>query len=229
MEAKKQRKQGFFKKNLYYFIIAFVLLAAVSVTVALLVTSNPVIGTVDKNDTGGKKDSTDSGSGSSGKSDNPDNPDNPDKPDDPVKPQEIKFIMPVENGQVIQEYTAASVAYNKTLNIFTGHLALDITAEEGKSGNVLCVYDGEVESVTTAYLTGTTVRIKHENGLVTVYNSIEAGDNIVVGKKIKQGDVIGKISDNNKQEYKDGAHLHFEVYENGEKIDPYKYLDSGEK
>lgn len=223
MEAKKQRKQGFFKKNLYYFIIAFVLLAAVSVTVALLVTSNPVIGTVDKNDTGGKKDSTDSGSGSSGKSDNPDNP------DDPVKPQEIKFIMPVENGKVIQEYTAASVAYNKTLNIFTGHLALDITAEEGKSGNVLCVYDGEVESVTTAYLTGTTVRIKHENGLVTVYNSIEAGDNIVVGKKIKQGDVIGKISDNNKQEYKDGAHLHFEVYENGEKIDPYKYLDSGEK
>lgn len=229
METKKQKKQGFFKKNLYYFVIAFVLLAAVSVTVALLVAGNPVIDSVDKTNTGGKDDSTGGSPGSSVKPDDPDNPGEPDKPDEPAKPEEIKFIMPVENGKVIQEYTAASVAYNKTLNVYTGHLALDITTEDGSAGKVFCAYDGEIESVETAYLTGTTVKIKHANGIVTVYNSIEAGDDIVVGKKIAQGDVIGKISDNNKQEYKDGAHLHFEVYENGVKTDPYKYLDSGEK
>ena len=46
---------------------------------------------------------------------------------------------------------------------------------------------------------------------------------------MKKGDTIATVSDNNRQEYKDGAHLHFEVIENGKKIDPETYLLSAEK
>lgn len=222
MQSNKQGKQGFFKRNLYYFIIAFILLAAVSVTVGLLVTGDPVI------DTAGKKDSGKVDGGSSDDSKLPEKPDSPEKPDDPiVKPEPLKFIMPVSGGKITQEYTAASVVYNQTLGVYTGHLALDISADG--EADVLCAADGEVESVTTAYLTGTTVRVKHSDGVVTVYNSIDVNEDIVVGKQLKCGDVIGKISDNNKQEYKDGAHLHFEAYENDVKIDPRKYMDYDEK
>ena len=46
---------------------------------------------------------------------------------------------------------------------------------------------------------------------------------------VKQGDVIGTVSENNKQEYKDGPHLHFEVIENDKNISPMKYLTVEEK
>lgn len=226
MEAKKTKKQNFFRRNLYYFVVAFVLLAAVSVSVALLVAGKSPVQTVDKPSSGAS--AGDNTGGSSLKPDKPDDNPKPDKPD-PDKPTEkpITFTVPVSGATVIQDYTAASVAYNPTLNIYTGHLAIDFAADEGT--DVCVVYDGVVESVTTSYLTGTTVTIKHENGLKTLYNSIEADETLAQGKTVKQGDVIGKVSTNNKQEYKSGPHLHFEVYENDKKIDPGKYLSITQK
>lgn len=44
-----------------------------------------------------------------------------------------------------------------------------------------------------------------------------------------KGQVLGTISATNLQEYKDGAHLHFQTMENGAYIDPEKYLDLEEK
>ena len=149
--------------------------------------------------------------------------------DEPTKPtvKEVSFIVPVENGVTIKEYTDATVVYNKTLGVYTGHLALDI-AGEGEA-RVFAAYDGEIESITTAYLEGTTLTVNHGNGLKTVYNSIEVADGVAVGQKVSQGDVLGVISANNRQEYKDGAHLHFEVWENGVRISPFKYLKIDEK
>ena len=141
--------------------------------------------------------------------------------------KEVYFIMPVENGTCIKDFTEASVVYNKTLGIYTGHMGMDITGESG--ARVLCVYDGEVVSITSSYLQGTTVTVSHGNGLKTVYNSVEVDENLSVGDKLKQGDVIGVISENNRQEYKDGAHLHFEVEENGAKVSPTKYFNGYDK
>ena len=41
--------------------------------------------------------------------------------------------------------------------------------------------------------------------------------------------MIGEVSVSNRTEYKDGAHLHFEVMEDGVLIDPIKYLAIEEK
>lgn len=241
MESKKTKKQGFFKRNAYYFIVAFVLLAAISVSVALLVAGKAPVQSVDKpnSSSGALSDGYGSGVVDDNPTDKPDKPadgdDTPtDKPSDndgenDNKPTEkpITFLLPVENATVIQAYTAASVAYNPTLNIYTGHLAIDFAADEGAS--VVAVYGGTVESVVTSYLTGTSVTIDHGNGLKTVYNSIEPAETLAEGSAVKQGDVLGTVSTNNKQEYKSGPHLHFEVYENGKKTDPSKYLSITQK
>ncbi len=234
----KGKNQSFFMRNIYYFILGFILVAAIAVTVVLVLTDNGgMIDTMDNSGNVAEKPRDDSSNidkptddKPSGGDEKPDEPDEPtDKPDEPdTKPTvKISFVMPVENATILTDYTATSVVFNKTLNVYTGHLAIDFAAEAGTA--VKAVFDGVVESVETSYLTGTTITIKHNDNLKTVYNSIEADEKLTAGATIKQGDVIGTVSDNNKQEYKDGAHLHFEVYENGKKISPYKYLAVTEK
>lgn len=228
MATSKNKKQSFFSKNIYYFIIGFILLAAITITVVLLTsTEGGIIQTVDKGNSSGPQQSD-----SSNKTPNdsatqkPNDTNEPSTPTEPVT-EKLVFIMPVDNATVITDYTAASVVYNKTLNIYTGHLAIDFAADSGS--DVKCVADGEVVSVQTSYLTGITVTVLHDNNVKTVYNSIEPDETLVKGSKVKKGQVIGTVSDNNKQEYKDGPHLHFEVYENDKKISPYTYLTISEK
>ncbi len=231
----KGKNQSFFMRNIYYFILGFIIIAAIAVTVVLVLTDNGgMINTMEDSGNIAEKPRDDSSNIDKPIDDKPsggdEKPDEPvDKPDEPdTKPTvKISFVMPVENATILTDYTATSVVFNKTLNVYTGHLAIDFAAEAGTA--VKAVFDGVVESVETSYLTGTTVTIKHNDNLKTVYNSIEADEKLIAGATIKQGDVIGAVSDNNKQEYKDGAHLHFEVYENGKKISPYKYLAITEK
>ena len=106
-------------------------------------------------------------------------------------------------------------------------MGIDFGAEAGSE--VLSAYAGIIESITSSYLQGTTITIDHGNGLKTVYNSLDADENLREGQEVSAGQVLGFVSDNNRQEYKDGAHLHFEVMENGELIDPAKYLAMAEK
>lgn len=138
----------------------------------------------------------------------------------------VVFVMPVENFNSIAEYSD-SLVWCSTLGRFQAHKAVDFFAQEGS--DVFAVYDGVVESVTSSLLQGVSVTLDHGNGLKTVYNSLADGDLVVEGQTVSAGDVIGQVSVTNRQEYKEGAHLHFEVIENGVSIDPIKYLAFEEK
>lgn len=138
----------------------------------------------------------------------------------------ITFIMPVDSTTSIGAYSETMV-FNSTLGRFSAHLAIDFFAPEGTE--VFAVCDGTIESVETTLLKGTTVVIDHGNGLKTIYNSLADGESVSVGQSVKKGDVIGAVSTSNRQEAGSGAHLHFEVSENGELIDPAKYLEMSEK
>ncbi len=138
----------------------------------------------------------------------------------------ITFIMPVSAPTSIAQYSDTLV-WCSTLGRFQSHKAVDFYAQEGT--DVLCAYDGVIESVESSLLSGVSVTVDHGNGLKTVYNSLADGDYVFEGKTVKTGDVIGQVSTTNRQEYKDGAHLHFEVIESGQTIDPVKYLAIEEK
>lgn len=214
MANQKKSFGNFIKKNLFYVVLLLVMLVLTGVGVALLINSEPsapvanITSDTDKNPPA-----------SDGGEEKPDDSDN--------KPTVIVFSTPLENGTMTTAFTENSVIFNKTLQAYTGHMGVDFVGES--NAKVLCAYDGTIESITTEYLYGTTVIVKHENGLKTVYNSIDADENLKVGQTVKKGDALGVASDNNKQEYKDGAHLHFEVYENGKRINPEKYLLTDEK
>ena len=142
-------------------------------------------------------------------------------------PNSIVFVMPIENGEIIKDFSNTSLKYNSTLKQWESHKAVDIKASD--EANVLACYDGEVVDVSSTYLKGTVVTIKHNDSLQTVYGSLSENVLVKVGDKVSKGQVIGKVSNSAKNESEDGNHLHFEVLLNGIKVDPNLYLVTSDK
>lgn len=148
-----------------------------------------------------------------------------DPDDEPVIEQPEEFISPVSIVSVINEY---GFYYNKTLGNYYEHMGVDFSAAEGS--DVYAVASGTVESVYTSdVLVGTQITIDHGDGVKSVYQYVEAKEGLKAGDQVKQGDVIATVAEANGSEYKDGAHLHFEVFENGANVDPAEYLTLEEK
>lgn len=224
MKETENKFLNFMRKNAVYLILTLCILA-IGTSVALMLvnrqnqldaTPNPDSPSIESPDV--PSDSTD---------DTPS--DVVDKPDDtPTSPVDtpVVFVMPVETPTTVGEYSE-SMVWNSTLGRFSAHLAIDFFANEGT--DVLCVYDGVVKSVDSSLLKGTTIVIDHGDGLETVYNSLADGESVFVGQAVSQGTKLGSVSVTNRQEAGDGAHLHFEVLENGVNVDPSKYLVLDEK
>lgn len=215
---------AFLRRNAVYLIIAFCILAiGLSVTLVLVNKNNKNVdtgNTVVVDDKKAKEDPIEDPS-----SDPVDEPIGG-KEDEPVivvdpEDEKIIFTSPVENYSSYSGYSD-TLHYNSTLKRYESHKAMDFFAEEGSS--VCAVFGGVVESVTNDLLKGYTITIDHGNGLKSIYNSLLDGDNVTQGQTVNKGDIIGEVSVSNRQEYKDGAHLHFAVTENGNYIDPETYL-----
>ena len=210
---KDQEKKPQNKKLLTYYLIlgaCILIIAAVAVAVTLSLTLGGNDMTVD-----GGNDQTDDGG-----TDNPD-----DGGDATDTDGDTTFLIPVSEANALNSY---GFYHNTTLDKYYFHTGIDFAGEAGDE--VYAALDGTVESITTdPLLMGTTITLAHENGLKTVYTFVEAADGLEVGETVEKGDVIATVAEAMGQEYKDGAHLHFEVFLNGEAVDPETYLEISEK
>ena len=84
--------------------------------------------------------------------------------------------------------------------------------------DVVAVLEGEVISVENDPTLGNIVKLKHEKNLITVYQGIDNID-LKEGTTINQGTIIG-TSGTSKINTNYTTSLHFEVYYNGELMDP---------
>ena len=89
--------------------------------------------------------------------------------------------------------------------------------------DVVSILPGTVADVSDNESLGKTVQIKHDNGYVSVYQSLSEVS-VKKGNSISQGQTIGK-SGTNELDKEMGNHLHFELYTNGQVVDPMLYLD----
>lgn len=208
-----QEKKTKNKKLLTYYLIlgaCILVLAAIAVAVTLSITLNKdeviddgndqVTDGGDDNDDGKDDDSTDTSG-------------------------DTTFGMPVETVNALNSY---GFYHNTTLDKYYLHTGIDFAGAAGDE--VYAVQGGTVESIVTdPRLMGTTVTIAHENGLKTVYSFVDAAEGLAAGDKVEKGDVIATVAEPMGQEYKDGAHLHFEVFLNDKAVDPEEYLDIDEK
>ena len=134
--------------------------------------------------------------------------------------EDLGMVLPLETLAVTNEF---GFYYNQTLDCYYHHEGVDFLADAG--AKVLAVDDGVVESIYSGdVLKGTEIVIDHGNGLKTCYRFVVALDSLSVGDQVSRGDVIATVAAATGDEYKDGAHLHFEILENGKTVDPAAHL-----
>ena len=154
----------------------------------------------------------------------------------------IESEMPVINQTttIINPYTDPSVSIKKGYydynadeesqlssivrhdNTYIQNTGIDYVGEN--IFDVISILNGTVINVKEDEEMGKSVEIRHDNGIVSIYQSLSE---VYVKKddSISQGLVIGK-SGENKLDKDLGNHLHFEIYDNGQEVNPLNYLNT---
>lgn len=100
-----------------------------------------------------------------------------------------------------------------------GHSGLDIAAQHGSP-----VYAADGGRIVTALKLGTGygwhLVIDHENGYQTLYSHLSRFD-VDYGERVSKGQRIGLVGSTG---LSTGPHLHFEVFQNGVRVNPLKFL-----
>ena len=171
-----------------------------------------------------------------GESDTPIIPDNPvvvdPKPDKPNNPEpvikdkiKVYFQKPVNYSSVSMEYTDGKetlFVFSSTLKEWAAHKGVDLVATDGTAVNAM--YDGTVLDVTETFGLGRTVTIDHGDNVVATYASL-SDVQVIKGQTVKKGEQIGSASTTASNEFMDGAHVHLEVKQNGQYVDPMPYVN----
>ncbi|MDE7372844.1 MAG: M23 family metallopeptidase, partial [Clostridia bacterium] len=206
-----KRFGGFMKRNAFYFLI-ILCIASVATVIALAVTHNAAV-------------TPDSGlnSGDDTPVINPDD-NKPTPPDDNKPTEKLTFVSPC-NGTIAYEYDT-SLAFNQSMGQYETHNALDFTADDL---NVYAAADGTIKKIGHNNLDGNYIIVEHAEGYTTKYMSLDALDGITEGTAVKQGQLIGKMSDSQGKESLKGAHLHFELLKDNKQINPLEVIVLDEK
>ena len=118
----------------------------------------------------------------------------------------------------IEQKAKSIVYYEGTYMPNTG-----IDYANAEAFDILAIYDGTVVDIENNELLGKTVKIRHNNEIISVYQGldnieVQTGDTIFTGQKIA-------ISGFNKINKELGNQLHFEIYKNGVTINPLLYIN----
>lgn len=148
----------------------------------------------------------------------------------PVVASDTKIIKPYTDSEIkilkdYYDYKAdETVQQNSILVYDKTYLQSSGVSYGGKEDfDVVSILDGTVISVKEDELLGNVVEIKHENNMISVYQSLK-DVTVKENDTVKQGQVIAKGGTNNLS--KDlGSHLYFELIIDGKIVNPANYYD----
>lgn len=125
-------------------------------------------------------------------------------------------------GDLLSSFSQEKLTYSQTMGDWRTHEGLDIAAEVGTP--VYATQDGSVSAVYEDDFLGTVVVIAHSGDLATRYANLDQETSVAVGDSVSAGQTIGQVGHTALLETAEPDHLHFEVYENGNAVDPLDYL-----
>lgn len=133
----------------------------------------------------------------------------------------VPAIQPVRNSDLKRRISGFGFRIDPVYKTRRMHTGMDFTADKGTE--VYATGDGVVELVETKrWGYGKSIIINHGFGYKTLYAHLSAFK-IRQGQKVKRGELIGLIGSTGKST---GPHLHYEVIQNGKKVNPIGYYHS---
>jgi murein DD-endopeptidase MepM/ murein hydrolase activator NlpD len=123
------------------------------------------------------------------------------------------LLAPLEYTGISSRYTNARM--HPIFHTVGEHLAVDFSAPSGTP--VFAASDGTIVTRTFQAGAGNYVVVRHNSVYTTVYMHFSSFGKYNVGERVNQGDIIGYVGSTG---WSTGPHLHYEVHENGKKIDP---------
>lgn len=134
---------------------------------------------------------------------------------DAVTVRTLAFAAPVEGYEVNSPFGLRRLSYERRARM---HQGLDFAAPSGAPA--LAAADGVVLRTGTSSTYGRFVEVAHPNGVTSFYAhlsriAVSAGDRLAAGEELGKVGATGRVT---------GPHLHFEIRQAGEQIDPGDYL-----
>ena len=149
-------------------------------------------------------------------------------------------VVVIENS-ILKPYTNEEVTINKTFYNYTDEIEKQeksiITYENTYIQNsgvdytlntqfdIVSILDGTVIEVTNNEILGKTIKIRHNNDIISTYQSL-SDINVKVDDTVIRGQIIGKSGTCNL--YPENSNLHFELSHQGKYIDPEQSYNKGE-
>ena len=124
-----------------------------------------------------------------------------------------KMVAPVD-GVLASPFGTRVAADGESLEM---HYGIDVAADPGSP--VYAAFAGMVNLVQEHEIYGTTIYLMHENDMVTIYGRV-ADVAVSAGEEVAAGQVIAKVA----PKEGGGGHLHFEIWEEKQPVDPETYL-----
>lgn len=134
---------------------------------------------------------------------------------------EDKVAWPI-TGNVLMDYSMDKSIYFATLDQYKYNPALVIQGDVNTQ--VFSAAPGTVTSVEVNEETGTTVTVDLGNGYQAIYGQLKEVP-VKEGASVKEGDIMGYVSEPTKYYSVEGSNLYFAMTKDGEPIDPMNYLE----
>ena len=147
----------------------------------------------------------------------------------PVVSQVTTILKPYLNGDVkisktFYNYEDETTNQENSIIVYEDtymqNSGIDYTYTE--TFDIISILDGTVIEVTENELLGKTIKIRHNNDLISIYQSLSEV-NIKPDETVLRGQVIGKSGTSSI--YNKNYNLHFELLYQGKNIDPEKNYD----
>ncbi|NLM48283.1 MAG: peptidoglycan DD-metalloendopeptidase family protein [Epulopiscium sp.] len=124
-------------------------------------------------------------------------------------------------GEIVMDFSADKLVYDKTLEEYRVHPAVCIAAADNEE--VRAAAKGRVEVIKKEPETGVTVVINHGDGWKTIYGQLQEELAIRQGEVVEKGQLIGKIAEPTKYSALLGKHVYFKIEKGGKPVDPKQF------